>query len=135
MSREPPDQGLDLLAKKRRFSVVPKNDIGALNLLGKSHLRINPLGDFLLGKAFLEQTSPTHLFGAGDAHDEREAFGKILFEKERYFDDMMSRSIDHRPLAQTSDLGMGQSLKKNELSGITEDLSGDPATVGPAVGP
>ena len=90
MSRKPPDQGRDLLTKKRRFSAIPKNDIGALNLLRKSHLRINPLGDFLLGKAFFQKTSPTHLFGAGDAHDEREPFGKILFEKERYFDDVMS---------------------------------------------
>ena len=90
MSRKPPDQGFDLLAKKRRFSIVPNYDIGTLNLLGKSHLRINPLVDFMLGKALFEQTSPTHLLGAGDTHDQGETLGKILFEKERYFDDVMS---------------------------------------------
>jgi len=117
-----------------QLPVVPKHDIGALNLLRQKHLRSDTPRYLGFGEAFFEQASSPRAIGARDARDEVETGSQVFFEEQRDFDQMMSLGIRNSLLSQTSYLRMSDPLEEAQFSRITEHLFGDPTAIGPTVG-
>ena len=131
---QPIDPDPHLLSQEGRLSVVPKHDVGTLNLLHERKLRCDTCGNILLGEAATAQAGPTDLIGTGHDHDRIETSGEILLKKQRDFDDVISRGVGGGLSPQARHRGMRDGFQESTLTFVRKDFGGDPLSVRPALG-